>query len=105
MPQAPSQATSVCRSTVKVANTCTVCESRSEGTATTISSLPMSRPAALGWTQARSSRLRLRCVGAEGIMYLLERDMRLVRQPGQYEIQLHQRGHPSENRCHQYVHR
>src|SRR5262245_58944625 len=59
MPQATNQATKACRSGVKVANARTGCSSRSGGTAATIVSLPISKPAALGWTATSvSSRER-----------------------------------------------
>src|SRR5258706_5838352 len=55
MPQATSQATKACRSGVKVANARKGCSSRSGGTAATIISLPISKPAAFGWTAASVS--------------------------------------------------
>src|SRR6266508_544999 len=67
IPQATNQATSACKSGVKVANTRTGSASRSGGTAATISALPISRPAALGKTQANSSSARFLGVFLLGI--------------------------------------
>src|SRR5215211_8698704 len=67
IPQATNQATSACKSGVNVANTRTGSASRSGGTAATISALPISRPAALGKTQANSSSSRFLGVFLLGI--------------------------------------
>ena len=56
-PQAVNQSAKACRSGVKVPNLRTGSAVRSGGTAAQISSLPMSRPAALGWITFRPSQV------------------------------------------------
>jgi len=60
MPQATRKATSRCRAGGKVRVFRTGSGSREAGTATTIASLPIARPAANGWTPVRSSKRRRR---------------------------------------------
>src|SRR5687768_9029763 len=94
MPQASSQTTKACRSGVKVAKARTAGSSRSGGTAATIVSLPISKPAAFGWTQASSSN-RHRFVRARvaAMTHLLYNRAEVRRQPNHEENQLGDRGH------------
>src|SRR5207247_758873 len=100
MPQATNQVTSASKSGVKVRKTRTGCGSRSGGTATTISSAPISIPAALGKIVGKPSMRWVAGVrrGRDMRLLLLERGDETTTSPRTASAKHGDRGQPEPKR-------